>query len=170
ERPRSRAPAPPGGWGSLAGLRALCFPSVRSVLCLMALAVALAAPPPGAAPLARAQDWDVKRDPFDRKVVARYKRLLAKNPGDRGALNKLRSLYRRHRSVGLLIQEYEKELAKRPRDFSVLVVLGHLQLAEGKQAEALAFYEKAAAIRPDDPRLATAMGDLYRQGGELDKA
>ncbi|HWM86806.1 MAG TPA: HEAT repeat domain-containing protein [Kofleriaceae bacterium] len=141
---------------------------MRALLCLLTLA-AVAAPLPASRP-ALAQDWDVKRDPFDRQVVARYKRILAKSPNDKDALAKLRGLYKRHRSVRLLISEYEKALASKPNDFSTLVLLGHLQLGEGKQAEALAHYEKAAAAKPDDPTLTTALGDLYRQGGDVDKA
>jgi tetratricopeptide (TPR) repeat protein/HEAT repeat protein len=123
-----------------------------------------------AAPARAQDDWDVKRDPFDRQVIARYKRILAKDPGDRDALNKLRNLYKRHRTIALLVSEYEKELARKPADFALLVVLGHLEIGEGRKAEALAYYEKAAAARPDDPALATALGDLYRGAGELDKA
>jgi tetratricopeptide (TPR) repeat protein len=120
--------------------------------------------------LAAAQDWDVKRDPFDRQVVARYKRILAQSPGDRDALSKLRGLYKKHRSVGQLIGEYQKAVAARPNDFAALMVLGHLQLGESRQDEALATYEKAAALRPNDPALSTALGDLYRQAGKVDQA
>ena len=138
---------------------------------LLAAALVAAAVLGAAAGPARAQDdWDVKRDPFDRQIIARYKRILAKSPGDRDALNKLRGLYKKHRTVGLLVSEYEKELAKKPGDFALLVVLGHLELGEGKKAEALAYYEKAGAARPDDPGLATALGDLYRDAGDTDKA
>ena len=31
-------------------------------------------------------DWTVKRDPFDRRVIGRYKAILQKNPADRDAL------------------------------------------------------------------------------------
>jgi tetratricopeptide (TPR) repeat protein len=141
---------------------------VRALISLAALAAALAVAAPT---VARAQDdWDVKRDPFDKRVVGKYKAILARNPGDKSALDKLRGLYRKHRSVAQLISEYKKELAKRPDDFAVLVVLGHLYLGQSERDEALAHYEKAAAKRPDDTTLAIALGDLYRTGGELDKA
>src|SRR5262245_50622195 len=122
-------------------------------------------------PRAGAQDdWDVKRDPFDKQVVAGYKRILARNPNDKQALDRLKGLYKRYRSIGQLIGEYEKELAKRPNDVALLVVLGHLELADGKRDEALAHYEKASAHKPDDAELAIAIGDLHRTGGDLDKA
>jgi tetratricopeptide (TPR) repeat protein/HEAT repeat protein len=188
----AQAPTPPGvsrgrGWTpgppfrgreGLAGFRALYFRvglgragavgkvTVRALLCLLTLAATLAPLPRPAV----AQDWDVKRDPFDRKVAARYKRILAQNPGDKDALAKLRGMYKRYRSVKQLIGEYEKELAAKPKDFTTLVLLGHLQLGEGKQAEALAYYEKASALRPNDPTLSSSLGDLYRQAGDVDKA
>src|SRR5688572_13850682 len=109
---------------------------VRALLCLLTLA-AVVAPLSAPRPALAQGDWDVKRDPFDRQVVARYKRILAQNPGDKDALAKLRGLYKRHRSVRLLISEYEKALAGKPGDATTLILLGHLYLGEGKQAEAL---------------------------------
>ncbi|HKE15331.1 MAG TPA: HEAT repeat domain-containing protein [Kofleriaceae bacterium] len=142
---------------------------MRALVCLLTLAATLTSLPAPRSALAQG-DWDVKRDPFDRQVVARYKRILAQNPGDKDALGKLRGMYKRYRSVGLLISEYEKALAAKPGDFAILVVLGHLELGEGKQAEALGYYEKAAALRPADVGLAISLGDMYRQAGQVDKA
>ena len=142
---------------------------MRALLCLLTLA-AVVAPLSAPRPALAQGDWDVKRDPFDKQVVARYKRILAQNPGDKDALAKLRGLYKRHRSVRLLISEYEKALAGKPDDATTLILLGHLYLGEGKQAEALGYYEKASARRPNDVTLAIALGDLYRQGGQVDKA
>ncbi|HYU15367.1 MAG TPA: tetratricopeptide repeat protein, partial [Candidatus Acidoferrum sp.] len=141
---------------------------MRVLPCVLILAATLAPLSPPHPALA--QDWDVKRDPFDRQVVARYKGILAQNPGDKDALAKLRALYKRHRSIAQLVSEYEKELAAKPDDVSILLVLGHIQLGEGKQQEALGYYEKAAALRPGDAALAAALGDLYRQSGQVDKA
>ena len=142
--------------------------SRSAVLCLLALAAGAPALAPRAA---RAQDdWSVKRNPFDRQVVARYKRILAKNPGDKDALNKLRGLYKRYRSVALLVSEYEKQLAKNPRDFSTLVVLGHLALDEGQRDKALTYYQRAAQVRPTDDALQVSLGELYRTAGKLDDA
>jgi tetratricopeptide (TPR) repeat protein/HEAT repeat protein len=139
----------------------------RWMLAALVAALALGAVPPRAA---AQDDWDVKRDPFDKAVVAGYKRILARNPNDKQALDRLKGLYKRYRSIRQLIGEYEKELAKKPTDFAILVVLGHLELAEGKRDEALAHYEKASAQKPDDAALAISLGDLHRTGGDLDKA
>ena len=69
----------------------------RVLLVAVCLSVAASIPLPS---ISHAQDdWGVKRDPFDRRIVNRYKAILRKNPGDRAALNKLRGLYRRYRSV-----------------------------------------------------------------------
>ena len=51
---------------------------------------------------ARAEDWGVKRDPFDAGVVRRYKAILARNPHDAGALRELVSLYGKYRTADKL--------------------------------------------------------------------
>lgn len=137
---------------------------------LLAAALLLAAPAALPEPALAQDDWSVERDPFDRRLIGRYKRILAKNPGDRGALGKLTRLYRRHRSVALLVSEYEKQLAAKPDDFSALVVLAHLHLGEGKRDEAIALYEKAAAARPKSALVHGALGKLHREGGDLPRA
>src|SRR5262245_34331857 len=134
----------------------------------LALGVAAVAAQPSAA--SAQGDWTVKRDPFDRRVIARYKAILAKNPADRDALNKLVGMYKRYRTLALLVDEYTKELAKNPNDFSDLLVLGHIKAGDGKADEALGLYEKAAAIKPGDAGLQIALGDLYRRRNEPDKA
>src|SRR5688572_27087199 len=107
----------------------------------LALALALAALVPSAPrPAAAQDDWEVERDPFDKKVVARYKRILATNPGDRDALARLTRLYRKHRSIAALVAEYEKQVAASPGDAAALLVLGHLALGEGKRDEARGYY------------------------------
>jgi hypothetical protein len=57
-----------------------------------------------AAPVARA-DWEVKRSPFDARVVARYKQLLHRDPDDADALAKLTALYKQYRSLDELKRE-----------------------------------------------------------------
>jgi tetratricopeptide (TPR) repeat protein/HEAT repeat protein len=115
-------------------------------------------------------DWNVRRDPFDRQVVARYKAILARNPSDQGALRKLVGLYARYRSVELLIREYERELAQNANDHAAAVVLGHIQLQQGNRAEARTYYERASRLRPDSAAVLVALGDLDRQDGRLAEA
>ncbi len=139
-------------------------------LTLISLSIALAVvfvTPPLVSSASAQSDWNVKRDPFDRAVVARYKRLLARNPADTGALRRLTQLYRRHRSVALLIREYERELARDANDYAAAVVLGHLHLEQGDRASARRYYEQAAEAKPDSGAVQQALGDLYRQDGEV---
>ena len=121
--------------------------------------------------LAQAQgDWRVQRDPFDRRVVARYKQILARNPNDKAALGKLVRLYRRYRSVDQLVKEYEQALARKPDDFAAAVVLGRLALEQGDRDRALSFYQTAAGLDPDDAAVQVALGDLHRQAGQAAEA
>lgn len=133
-----------------------------------ALLIALTAP--ALSPVARAQDdWGVKRDPFDKRLVARYKRLLAKNPGDRGALARLIAMYRRYRSVEALVAEYERDHEAKPV-FATAVVLGHLYLEVGDRDRARARYEEAAALQPDAHDVHVALGAMHRGDGAVDAA
>ena len=80
------------------------------------LACALMLAPIAVASAQPADDWGVKRDPFDRTVIARYKAILARNPHDASALAKLLEMYRRYRTVDLLKEEYGKLLDKNADD------------------------------------------------------
>lgn len=121
--------------------------------------------------LAHAQgDWQVQRDPFDRRVVARYKQLLARNPNDQAALGKLVGLYRRYRSIDQLVEEYEQALARKPGDFAAAVVLGRLALEQGDRDRALSFYQAAAGLDPGNAAVQVALGDLHRQSGQAAEA
>ncbi|WP_199350892.1 tetratricopeptide repeat protein [Haliangium ochraceum] len=115
-------------------------------------------------------DWSVRRDPFDRKVIARYKAILARNPGDRGALRKLIQLYSRHRTLDLLVREYQRAVAQAPKDADAAVVLGHLHLHRGERALALAEYERARQLAPESVPVLLAIAALQRQQGALAEA
>jgi tetratricopeptide (TPR) repeat protein len=140
----------------------------RIALLLTAL---LAMPLFTAGPVHAQDDWEVEHDPFDKKVIGKYKAILAKNPHDGGALAKLLSMYRRYRTVDLLESEYKKLLDKNPSSFSALVVMGYLRKTGGDEAGALAYFEKAAAATSkDDPALLVELGDLYRNAGKTTEA
>lgn len=140
-------------------------------LVLLALLAAVLTPValPSSSALAQG-DWQVKRDPFDRRIINRYKRILAKNPADTSALDKLVRLYDRYRTVDLLIEEYGAELEKKPDDVSAHLVLGHILLGQNRGAEALLHYEKAAALAPDDATVQIALGGLYKRMGRAAEA
>jgi DNA-binding SARP family transcriptional activator len=62
---------------------------------------------------ARAEDWGVRRDPFDPTVVRRYKELLARDPHDDPALRQLLALYQRYRTAQKLESELRATLETR---------------------------------------------------------
>lgn len=145
----------------------LIFPRVLPVI---ALAAAVLVPALMPSPALAQGDWQVQRDPFDRRVVARYKQILARNPSDRGALRKLMGLYRRYRSLDQLTGEYERTLAGNPDDFAAIMVLGHIALERGAQDQALSYYERAARLRPRDAGVQVALGDIHRKAGRAAEA
>jgi cellulose synthase operon protein C len=138
---------------------------------MLALALAGALLGTAAAP-ARAQDddWSVKQNPFDPRIVNRYKALLEKNPGDTAALKKLVGLYAKYSTVDKLVAEYEAKLAKDPGNFAYALILGHLARSRNDTARAVSYYEKAAAARPDDASVNLALAELYRQSGKPEDA
>src|SRR5262245_46942926 len=94
------------------------------------------------APSVHAQDadWAVKRNPFDPRIVNRYKALLEKDPNDAVALKKLVGLYQKHSSLEKLVAEYEKKREKEPQKFVFPVILGHLHRQRGDADKALTEY------------------------------
>src|SRR4051812_1736992 len=87
-----------------------------------------------AAPAARG-DWEVKRSPFDARVVARYRQILHRDPDDADALAKLTALYKQYRSL----DELRRELgaATRANDPADWLVFGHFLTARGELPAAI---------------------------------
>ena len=117
-----------------------------------------------------ADDWSVRRSPFDPRVVARYKALLSRRPNDGYALRKLVSLYRKHRSLKTLVTEYRALARAAPRSFAYQVILGHLQRRAGNNEQAVQRYEQAARLDPGSPTVPAALAALYRKLGRTDDA
>ena len=105
---------------------------------------------------ARADDWGVKRDPFDRAVIARYKAILTAFPHDT-ALTQLTALYKGYRSVALLETEYQQQLAAKPDDWATLVVLARMPR---DRTAALGLWKRALAANPSDARGWLALGKI----------
>lgn len=120
------------------------------------LAVLLAC---GAVAHAQAGDWTVRRDPFDAGVIARYKALLARRPHDRGALAALVTLYRRHRTLDLLVREYETARTAHD-DAPTVVVLARLAQTRKDNRRALELFRTAVSLAPDDVASWLAIGTL----------
>ncbi len=113
-----------------------------------------------------ADDWGVQRDPFDKKEIATYKRYLARNPHDAGALARLLDKYRRYRTVDLLKSEYQKQIDKNPKDWAALVVLGHLYRKTGDDPRALDNWNRAVALRDSDATTWIAIGAVHKASGK----
>jgi len=133
------------------------------------LAIVLAAAPISHS-VAAPDDWGIKRDPFDIKVISTYKGLLARNPHDAGALAKLLELYRRYRTVDLLKEEYGKVLAKSPDDWATLVVIGHLHRKTGDDPRALEMWGRAVAKKDTDAATWLAIGEVHKASGKHKEA
>lgn len=140
--------------------RAASFRCVSLCLALVALA------PLSRTALAQSDDWEVKRDPFDKSVVARYKAILGQKPHDAGALAKLLELYRRYRTVDLLKTEYQGALAKKPEDWSALVVLAKIHRTTGDDATALEMLQRATRARADDASSWLLLGEIHKVLGK----
>src|SRR5688500_125420 len=132
---------------------------MRRLRLLLALALAAA---PVAPVFAQPTDWGVKRDPFDKTVVARYKGILASNPHDGKALAKLLEMYRRYRTVDLLKEEYQKVLDKDGKNWAALVVLGRLMRTTGDDPRALDLWTRAVAVKDSDAQTWTAIGEIHK--------
>ena len=142
---------------------------LRLVLaCLLATAPALTAAPRPAH--AQADDWGVRRDPFDLKVIAQHKRFLAANPHDASALANLLKMYRQYRTVELLRDEYQKLLDKDAKDWSALVVLGHIQHKLGDDVRALDYWNRAVAQKPGDAATWVEIGAIHKGAGKNKEA
>jgi tetratricopeptide (TPR) repeat protein len=103
-----------------------------------------------------ADDWGVRRDPFDPVVVQRYKAILARDPHDASAFGHLVGMYQRYRTVAKLEAEYRAELAGH-EDWATLVVLA--RLPRSSRADSLGLWKRAVAANPDDALGWIATGD-----------
>ncbi|MCC6746293.1 MAG: HEAT repeat domain-containing protein [Deltaproteobacteria bacterium] len=124
----------------------------------------------GAAATVRGDDWEVTRSPFDPRVVARYKALLARNAGDATSLSALVRLYRQHRSIAALVAEYQALARAHPASVPHQLVLAHLYRRVGRATEALAQYERVAKLSPKNASVAAALGALYGKAGRATEA
>ncbi|MCP4445520.1 MAG: tetratricopeptide repeat protein [Myxococcales bacterium] len=136
---------------------------------LVALGLLIGAPLHSPSPATAQDDWGVRRDPFDKGLIKRYKSLLSRRPGDAKALGKLMAMYRRYRSIGLLVREYEGAQQKRP-SFSNLMVLGYLQRHEGAPDKALARFTEAVTLDPKSPLVHNELGKMLRAKGQRAEA
>ena len=119
-------------------------------------------------PSARA-DWEVKRSPFDARVVARYKQLVHANPDDADALARLTALYKQYKSLDALSRELSAT-AEKSRDGNDWLALGNLARNRGDFAGAAKAYAAALERAPDDARALGALGDADVRLGKGNEA
>src|SRR5438105_4733791 len=90
---------------------------------------------------ARADDWEVKRSPFNQQLVDRYRSLLRKDPDDAFAWKRLTSLYQSYRTL----EELERQL----KTDHELYLLGKLARDRGDHEEALRRFAAAWDAKKD---------------------
>jgi tetratricopeptide (TPR) repeat protein/HEAT repeat protein len=133
------------------------MPRVRQAVVVICALLLLTGP-------ARAQDdWSVQKNPFDARVVQRYKALLEKNPDDEAVLRKLMELYGRYSTTSKLVLEYQAKRQKAPDHAAYALILGHLHLRGGRLDEALSSYEAAAQLQPQNPSAWLSLAEGYRR-------
>lgn len=115
-------------------------------------------------------DWSVKRDPFDRRVVERWKAAAERDPGDDAAVRKLWGLYRSYSTTDKLIAELEAKATANPGRAKLWLLLGHLYKLRPDADKALAAYERASAAVPNDPEPLLRVAELHRQKGHAAEA
>lgn len=96
-------------------------------------------------------------------LIARYRAVLARDPRETFAFQRLLDLYReRDGDVDRLVRELEAEVAGAADAFAARMLLGHVYKAQGRVPQARALYEQAAGLRPDDPAPLLAMANIDR--------
>ena len=110
-------------------------------------------------------DWEVKRSPFDARLVAGYKEKLHRNGQDAEAVDKLLALYRKYRTVVELQKELEAA-AQKTGDAQDWLAVGTLAVHRSEFAQAIAAYKHVLARAPDDATTHLLLGDAYLHVGQ----
>lgn len=89
------------------------------------------------------------------KIVERYKQMLAANPVEGTALDRLWKIYADQGQTGQLLDEY-----KTGDSFAAQMILGHLLRRAGRGDEAVGAYQRAAKLDATSPLPAVALAQL----------
>src|SRR5262249_53676431 len=135
----------------------------------LALAAVLATAAAPRTSWAQADDWGVKRNPFDPRLLGQWKAALEPRPDDDALLKKLWGLHARYSKPDKLIAEYEARFQAK-ETATLALILGRLWLLRPDADKALAYFAKAAALGPDDPAPHIRIAELRLAKGEKDKA
>ena len=99
------------------------------------------------------------------KIVERYKQMLAANPVDGTALDRLWKIYADQGTTGQLLDEY-----KTADSFAARMILGHLLRRAGRVDDAVAAYQHAAALDATSPLPALALAHLESERAHVKEA
>ena len=94
------------------------------------------------------------------KIIERYKQMLAANPTEGTALDRLWKLYAEQGQTGQLIEEYRGDASP-----AAQLIHAHLLRRAGRHEEAAAAFQKAAARDPRNPQPALALARLKSERG-----
>lgn len=99
--------------------------------------------------------------PASPKIVERYKQMLATNPAEGTALDRLWKIYADQGQTGQLLDEYKAD-----QTFAAQMILGHLLRRAGKPDEAATAFENAARLDAKSALPALAMARLKAERGQ----
>jgi len=99
------------------------------------------------------------------KVIERYKQMLAANPTEGTALDRLWKSYAEQGQTGQLLEEY-----KAGESFAAQMIYGYLLRRAGQPEEALVAFQKAAKLEPKNPQPSLALAQLENGRGRAKEA
>lgn len=117
---------------------------------------------------AHADDWEVKRSPFDARTAEAWRAALRKDPDDAGAFRRWVEPYRRYRSVAQLEREQGARAAG--GDFVERYLWARLARERGDHPEAAKRFRGALEARPGDERATVSLADELQRSGQLPEA
>ncbi len=94
------------------------------------------------------------------RLADRYKAMLAANPVEGAALDRLWKSCEERGATGPLLEEYRSATERPPTAPATLLVYGHLLKKAGQFDEAAAAYQRAATLDPANPLPPLALADL----------
>ena len=103
--------------------------------------------------------------PTSPKIIERYKQMLAANPAEGTALERLWKLYADQSQTGKLLEEYQAD-----QTFAGQMILGHLSRRAGRQEDALAAFQKAATLDAKSPLPALALARIEAERSHPNEA
>ena len=104
------------------------------------------------------------------KVAERYRAMLASNPVEGLAFDRLWKYYEEQGQTGELADTYQKAAASPDADLAALLVDGYLSKKLGRLDEAVSLYERAAKRDPTSPLPSVALAEAAALRGQPEEA